>query len=163
MGVSAMLVFMTIYVITVIGVFACILQMRTADGMVERIDDLAGLSKTNSGLAIALTIFMVSLIGIPPLAGFFGKWYGFGAAMEAGLWPLVIIALIASVVGAFYYLRIMSVIWISESDTEFVEAPRTLSTICVIAAALVIPLMVVPFVSFPGLELINTAAASLFN
>jgi len=106
-GVKGMLIFMSIYTITVIGIFACILQMRIRNGMVEQISDLAGLSKTNRGLAIILTIFMFSVMGIPPLLGFFGKFFAFVPAMQAGLTWLVVLALIASVIGAFYYLRLV--------------------------------------------------------
>ena len=100
-GVKGMLIFMSIYVITVIGIFACILQMRIRNGMVEQISDLAGLSKSNKSLAIILSMFMFSVMGIPPLLGFFGKLFAFLPAMEAGLTWLVVLALIASVIGAF--------------------------------------------------------------
>jgi len=162
LGVESMLIFMVIYVVTVIGLFACILQMRIGTGPVEKIDDLSGLSKTNIGMAIILTIFMFSLIGIPPLMGFFGKWYAFGAAMEAGLIWLVVAGLIASVVGAFYYLRLVRVMWGAEPVHEFVKAPRSLTLTTIVTAALIVPVMMLPFVTAPGMGLIKTAAASLF-
>jgi len=87
-GVKGMLVFMSIYTITVIGIFACILQMRIRNGMVEQISDLAGLSKTNRSLAIILTIFMFSVMGIPPLLGFFGKFFAFRDGYSAASWLL---------------------------------------------------------------------------
>ncbi|MEE9347624.1 MAG: NADH-quinone oxidoreductase subunit NuoN [Robiginitomaculum sp.] len=162
LGVTNMLIFMTIYTVTVIGVFASILQMRIRDGMVEKITDLSGLSKTNSGLALVLTLLMLSLIGIPPLMGFWGKWFAFGAAMEAGLTWLVVVGLVASVVGAFYYLRIIRLMWFAEPTREFVDAPRSLSLIGIIATALIFPIMFLPFVSAPGMKIISKAAASLF-
>jgi len=161
-GVKGMLIFMSIYVITVIGIFACILQMRIRNGMVEQISDLAGLSKTNRGLAIVLTIFMFSVMGIPPLLGFFGKFFAFVPAMEAGLTWLVVLALVASVIGAFYYLRLVKIMWGDENEQEFVEAPKTLRGLAVISALLVFPLLLLPFVSIPAQSLISQAAASLF-
>ena len=161
-GVKGMLIFMSIYTITVIGIFACILQMRIRNGMVEQISDLAGLSKTNRGLAIVLTIFMFSVMGIPPLLGFFGKFFAFVPAMQAGLTWLVVLALVASVIGAFYYLRLVKIMWGDESEQEFVEAPKTLRGLTVISALLVFPLLLLPMVSIPAQSLISQAAASLF-
>jgi len=161
-GVKGMLIFMSIYTITVIGIFACILQMRIRNGMVEQISDLAGLSKTNRGLAIILTIFMFSVMGIPPLLGFFGKFFAFVPAMQAGLTWLVVLALIASVIGAFYYLRLVKIMWGDENEEEFVQAPRTLRGLAVITALLVFPLLLLPIVSIPAQSLISQAAASLF-
>jgi len=161
-GVKGMLIFMSIYTITVIGIFACILQMRIRNGMVEQISDLAGLSKTNRGLAIILTIFMFSVMGIPPLLGFFGKFFAFVPAMQAGLTWLVVLALIASVIGAFYYLRLVKIMWGDENEEEFVQAPRTLRGLAVITALLVFPLLLLPMVSIPAQSLISQAAASLF-
>ena len=161
LGVVSMLVFMVIYVVTVIGVFACILQMRIGDGMVERIDDLAGLSKSNTGLAIIITIFMFSLIGVIPM-GLVGKWYAFGAAMDAGMTWLVIAGLISSVAGAFYYLRLVRIMWGGEPVHEFIEAPRSLTLTTIVTAALILPVLMVPFIMAPGMNLIRNAAASLF-
>ena len=161
-GVKGMLIFMSIYTITVIGIFACILQMRIRNGMVEQISDLAGLSKTNRGLAIVLTIFMFSVMGIPPLLGFFGKFFAFVPAMEAGLTWLVVLALVASVIGAFYYLRLVKIMWGDENENEFVEAPKTLRGLAVISALLVFPLLLLPMISIPAQSWISQAAASLF-
>ena len=161
-GVKGMLIFMSIYVITVIGIFACILQMRIRNGMVEQISDLAGLSKSNRGLAIVLTMFMFSVMGIPPLLGFFGKFFAFVPAIEAGLTWLVVLALIASVIGAFYYLRLVKIMWGDENENEFVEAPKTLRGLTVISALLIFPILLLPFISIPAQSLISQAAASLF-
>src|SRR3546814_3706699 len=81
--------------------------MRQKDVMVERIEDLKGLSKTQPGMAMAMAIFMFSMAGIPPLVGFFGKFYIFLAAIEAGLYVLAVVGVLTSVIGAFYYLRIV--------------------------------------------------------
>ena len=118
-GVQGVLVYMLIYLITTLGVFACVLAMRRNGNYVETISDLAGLSKTNKGLAFMLAMLMFSLAGIPPLAGFFGKLFVFSAAVKAGLWPLAIIGVVASVVGAYYYLRIIKIMYFDEPAAAF--------------------------------------------
>lgn len=161
-GVKGMLIFMSIYVITIVGIFACILQMRIRNGMVEQISDLSGLSKSNKGLAIVLTVFMFSVMGIPPLLGFFGKWFAFAPAVGAGLVWLVVLALIASVIGAFYYLRIIKSMWFDEPVQEFVEAPASLRWMTIVCALLVLPLLILPFTAISATGFISQAAASLF-
>lgn len=160
-GVRGMLIFMSIYLITVIGIFACILQMRIRDGMVEQISDLAGLSKSNQSMAIIFTAFMLSLMGIPPLLGFFGKVYAFLPAIDAGLIGLVIFALVGSVVAAFYYLRIIKIMWFDDSEHAFVEAPRSLRVLSGLSALLVF-IMIIPYLALPAQGVITQAAASLF-
>ena len=109
-GTISVLVYLTVYVVMTLGSFLAILQLRDADGnMVEDIDSLAGLWKSRPGLATALAIFMFSLAGIPPLFGFWPKLMVFQAAIASGLLPLALIGAIASVVGAFYYLRVIKV------------------------------------------------------
>jgi len=111
-GVSATLFYLAVYVATVLGSFLAVLQLRDADGKpVESIAALAGLSQTRKGLAAALAVFMFSLAGIPPLFGFWPKLLVFWAALNAGLFPLVVIGFIASVIGAFYYLRVIKVMY----------------------------------------------------
>lgn len=161
-GLKGMLIFMSIYVISVVGIFACILQMRIRNGMVEQISDLSGLSKSNKGLAVVLSMFMFSVMGIPPLLGFFGKWFAFMPAVEAGLIWLVVLALIASVIGAFYYLRIIKSMWFDAQAHEFVEAPSSLRWVTIVSAALVMPLLILPFTAIPATSFISQAAASLF-
>ncbi|MBT1156112.1 NADH-quinone oxidoreductase subunit NuoN [Aminobacter anthyllidis] len=113
-GVRGVVIYMLIYLVMTLGTFAFILAMRRKDGNVEQISDLAGLSSTNPMMATILTILMFSLAGIPPLAGFWGKWYVFLAAINANLYALAIIGVLASVVGAFYYLRIIKIMWFDE-------------------------------------------------
>lgn len=161
-GVQGMLVFMTIYIITVIGVFAIILQMRLRNGMVEQVSDLSGLSKSNPGMAFGLTMLMVSLIGIPPWLGFFGKLFAFVPAVEAGLLWLVVIALVASVISAFYYLRIIKTMWFDEPNREFIRAPRTTRVIAIASILLVIPVLILPGISGAALGLADSAAQALF-
>lgn len=113
-GVRGVVIYMLIYLVMTLGTFAFILAMRRKDGNVEQISDLAGLSNTNPMMATILTILMFSLAGIPPLAGFWGKWYVFLAAIDANLYALAVIGVLSSVVGAFYYLRIIKVMWFDE-------------------------------------------------
>jgi NADH-quinone oxidoreductase subunit N len=118
-GVSGVVIYMLIYMVTTIGVFACVLHMRRDGKQVETIADLAGLAKTNGGLAFIFSMLMFSLAGIPPLAGFFGKLFVFMAAVKAGLWALAVIGVLASVVGAYYYLRIIKTIYFDEPKPAF--------------------------------------------
>ena len=109
-GVVAVVIYLTVYVVMTLGSFLAVLQLRDADGnMVEDIASLAGLWKSRPGLATAIAIFMFSLAGIPPLFGFWPKLLVFQAAIASGLLPLALIGAIASVVGAFYYLRVIKV------------------------------------------------------
>jgi NADH-quinone oxidoreductase subunit N len=118
-GVKSVLIYMAIYLAMTIGTFACVLCMRRNGRLVEEISDLAGLSKTQPGMALLLLIFMFSMAGIPIFAGFFGKLYVFLAAIEAGLITLAVIGVLASVVGAYYYLRIVKVMYFDEAAEPF--------------------------------------------
>ena len=117
-GVQGMLVYLAIYLFMNVGTFACILLMRRNERMVENIDDLAGLSKTNPGMALALSLFMFSMAGIPPMAGFLGKLYIFQAAVHAELYALAIIGVLSSVVAAYYYIRIIKVMYFDDVVEE---------------------------------------------
>mgnify|MGYP006187202029 CR=1 FL=1 len=111
-GVSGVALYMLIYMVMTLGTFACIMAMRQKEGgNVENIDDLAGLSTTRPFMAFVLTALMFSLAGIPPLAGFFAKYFVFVAAIEAKLYALAIIGVVASVIGAYYYLRVVKVMY----------------------------------------------------
>ncbi len=118
-GLKGVLIYMAIYVVTVIGTFCCVMSMRRQGRMVEGIDDLKGLSRSNPMMALVLAIMMFSMAGIPPLAGFFGKLYVFLAAIEAGLVGLAVIGVLSSVVGAYYYMRIVKVMYFDESAESF--------------------------------------------
>src|SRR5690606_1659553 len=113
-GVRGVVIYMLIYLAMTLGTFAFILGMRRKSGPVEEIGQLAGLYATNPVMAAILTVLMFSLAGIPPLAGFFAKWYVFLAAINAGLYTLAVIGVITSVIGAFYYLRIIKIMWFDE-------------------------------------------------
>jgi NADH-quinone oxidoreductase subunit N len=118
-GVQSVLLYMAIYVTMTVGTFGCILLMRRNGRAVENIDDLGGLSRTQPTLAAAMAVFMFSLAGIPPFAGFFAKIYVFYAAIDAGLVALAVIGVLASVVGAFYYIRIVKVMYFDETEEAF--------------------------------------------
>ncbi len=133
-GVKGVLLYMVFYLTMTIGVFVCILSMRRAEGMVERIDDLAGLSRTHPYMAYILMVLMFSLIGVPPFAGFFGKWFVFLSAVSAGLWPLAVIGVLTSAIAAFYYLRIVKVMFIDEPATGF-QRPMPLEMSAILTAS----------------------------
>ncbi len=121
-GVRGVLVYMTIYMVTVLGAFCVVLCMRRNDRMVEGIEDLSGLSRSNPLMALALALFMMSMAGIPPFAGFFAKLYVFLAAIQSGLYTLAIIGVLSSVVAAYYYLRIVKVMYFDE-PAEALDRP----------------------------------------
>ena len=124
-GIRGVLVYMTIYLAMNVGAFAVILSMRVKGAMVENIDDLAGLGRNQPMLALVMAVFMFSLAGVPPLAGFFGKFYVFMAAVDAGLYALAIVGVLASVVGAVYYLRIIKIMYFDEPGEAFEQPVRT--------------------------------------
>lgn len=138
-GLSGLLFYMVLYLITTLGIFACILSMRRPEGMVEQIDDLAGLSRTRPALAVGLTALLFSVAGIPPLAGFFGKYFVFMAAMEANLVWLAVFGAVASVVGAFVYIRMVKIIWFDEPAPSFVPVNFVPGGIVTISAILMLP------------------------
>lgn len=160
-GVSAVLIYMAIYVAMTIGAFACILMMRRRGGMTESIEDLSGLWKTNMPLAVIFTVLLFSLAGVPPLAGFFGKWFVFLAAVEAGLVWLAVVGVLASAVSAFYYLRIVWFMWFDDPAPAFErDAGPSLRFAAWGSAILMFPVLTI----FIGTlrQLAEGAAASLF-
>ena len=160
-GTRGILVYLTIYLVMTLGTFACILSMRRADGYVEEINDLAGLSRTNLPMAVLLAILLFSLMGIPPLAGFFAKFYVFMAAIKAGLYPLAILGVLASVVGAVYYLRIVKVMFFAEPEERFLPMNRLEAVVLGFAGAAVV-LFVLPQVVGPVVAAAAEAAKSFF-
>ena len=159
-GVRGVLIYLAIYLAMNAGTFVCILAMRRKEGMVEDIGDLAGLSRNQPGLAAALGIFMFSLAGIPPLAGFFGKYYVFLAAVHAGLVPLAVIGVVTSVVAAYYYLRIFKIMYFDEPAAEF-EKPLPLPMRLVLSVTALFTLL---FFLYPAplVASAKVAAAALF-
>ena len=146
LGVWSVLLYFTLYVIGVIGAFAVILSMRRSEGMVERIEDLAGLSQTRPGLALTMTALMFSIGGMPFLVGFFGKFFVFYAAVDAGLIWLVVVAVLFSTVSIAYYLRVVKVIWFDEPTGEFLPAApgvAFVSRTAGLATVVLLPFMVI--------------------
>ena len=137
-GIQGVLVYMSIYLAMTIGSFAVILSMRRGEGMVEQISDLAGLARTSPGLAFFLGLLLFSLAGIPPLAGFFAKFYVFLAAIQAGLYPLAVIGVLASVVGAYYYLRLVKIMYFDEPVGAFVPMATELRVILGVSGAFIL-------------------------
>jgi NADH-quinone oxidoreductase subunit N len=133
-GVQASLIYLAIYLVMSFGVFACIIAMRRQGTAVETIADLAGLSGRDAGYALALAILMFSMAGVPPLAGFFGKLYVFAAAIRAGLVPLAVIGVLTSVVGAFYYLRVIKVMYFDAGDPQFDKMAASVRFVMAIGA-----------------------------
>ena len=141
-GVSGVLVYMTIYIAMTLGSFLVVLQMRDANGEpVESIASLSGLSRTRPGLAAALAIFMFSLAGIPPLFGFYAKFAVFDAAVAAGLFPLAVIGIAASVIGAYYYLRVVKTMYFDDPAPAFAPSENPVEGgLIVLTAAFISPL-----------------------
>ncbi|MBT5571266.1 MAG: NADH-quinone oxidoreductase subunit NuoN [Alphaproteobacteria bacterium] len=159
-GVVGILIYLTIYLFMTIGTFGCILAMKRAGRMVEDIDSLAGLSKTNPMMAVALAVFMFSMAGIPPLGGFFAKFFVFKAAIDAELYVLAVAGLLTSVVGAFYYLRIVKLMYFDEAAEPFDKRLGREITVLVTVTALITAFF---FVGLgPVLTGAEAAAAVLF-
>lgn len=113
-GIHSVLIYMVLYSLMALGTFSCLMHLRRHGEAPVHINDLKGLSKLNPRMALALAILMFSLAGIPPLAGFFAKFAVFLAAVDAGLYPLVITGVLTTVVGATYYLRIVKVMYFDQ-------------------------------------------------
>jgi NADH-quinone oxidoreductase subunit N len=158
-GVQGVLVYMAIYVAMTLGTFACILSMRRDGVLVEEIKDLSGLAHTNPALAFFLATLLFSLAGIPWLAGFFAKWYVFVAAIKAGLFALAVLGVLASVVGAYYYLAIIKIMYFDEPAKGFGPMPAELKAVLGVSG-----LFNLLFVLYPGplVEAATAAAKSLF-
>ncbi|CAN5313990.1 NADH-quinone oxidoreductase subunit NuoN [soil metagenome] len=160
-GVAGTMSYMAIYVVMTIGSFVCVLQMRDADGKpVETIASLAGLSQSRKGLAAALAIFMFSLAGIPPLFGFWAKFLVFDAAVAAGLTGLAVFGIAASVIGAFYYLKIVKTMYFDEPAAEYAGGTSVVENglIAVCAAVIVLGYLLNPVLDSAS----AAAAAALF-
>ncbi|QFY59840.1 NADH-quinone oxidoreductase subunit NuoN [Rhizobium grahamii] len=159
-GVSGVMLYMVIYMTMTLGGFAIIMSMRRKDGtVVENVSDLAGLSTTNPFMATIFTILMFSLAGIPPLAGFFAKYFVFVAAIEAKLYALAIIGILSSVVGAFYYLRVIKLMWFDEATGEFARVSGSMRLVFGVSGLLVLAYV---FIGGPIGGAAELAAATLF-
>ncbi len=160
-GVRGVLIYLAIYLFMNLGTWAVILAMRQKGRLVEGVSDLAGLAKTHPGMALALAIFMFSMAGIPPLAGFWGKFYIFMAAINQGMVTLAVIGVLTSVVGAFYYLRIVKVMYFDDATEQLDKGIGPSLGVIMTVAAIVIA--VVTLVPAPLVDHAGAAAATLFG
>jgi NADH-quinone oxidoreductase subunit N len=158
-GVQGVLVYIAIYVTMTLGVFAVILSMRRTTGMVESIDQLAGLARTHPTMAFFLAMLLFSMAGVPPLAGFFAKFYVFVAAIHAGLYLLAVLGMVTSVVGAYYYLYIVKLMYFDEPVGEFEQMPYELRVVLAICGLFNILFCLDPA---PLIGVASAAAHSLF-
>ena len=159
-GVEGVAIYMAIYVAMTVGLFACILSLRTEAGYVENIDDLRGAAQARPFVAAIMAIIMFSLIGMPPLAGFFAKWHAFLAAIDAQLYVLAVIGVLASAVSAFYYLRVVKVMYFDEPVAKFEAVLAELNIIMAVSGFLVVTYYFT--VGSPLATFAHTAAGSLF-
>jgi NADH-quinone oxidoreductase subunit N len=158
-GVQGVLVYVAIYVTMTLGVFAVILSMRRTTGMVETIDQLSGLARTHPTMAFFLAMLLFSMAGVPPLAGFFAKFYVFLAAIKAGLYVLAVIGVVTSVVGAYYYLAIVKLMYFDEPVGKFEQMPYELRVVLAICGLFNIFFFLYPA---PLVGIASAAAHSLF-
>jgi NADH-quinone oxidoreductase subunit N len=159
-GAQGLLIYLVTYLAMTVGTFVVILSMRRREGMVEDIGELAGLSRNQPMMAASLAILMFSLAGAPPFAGFFGKFYVFVAAIEAKLYALAILGVLASVVAAYYYLRIVKIMYFDEPAEPFEQPlPRVMGVLLTAST-----LFVLFFFAYPGpiMDGAQAAAAALF-
>jgi len=161
-GTSAVLFYMAVYVVMTVGAFLCVLWMRDADGQpVEDIASLSGLSQTRPGLAAAFAIFMFSLAGIPPLFGFWPKLLVFTAAVHAGYVALAVAAILGTVIGAYYYLKVVKVMYMDEPAPAYARVRQPAQGLLILVAAIAVSplgyLLIAPLSS-----LTDRAAGSLF-
>ncbi len=159
-GAGSLLIFMTAYVIASLGLFGGVLSMRREGGMVEDINELAGLVRRQPGLASALTLLLVSVSGFPLAFGFLGKLAVIQAGVSSGMWPLVIILVLSSVIAMYYYLRIVKIMWFDEQAEDFEPVDGWVTTTVYISALVSVALLI--FVA-PFSELAETVAAGLIS
>jgi NADH-quinone oxidoreductase subunit N len=138
-GASSVLFYMAVYVVMTLGAFLCVLRMRNAAGEpLESIDSLTGLSQSRPAFAAALAIFMFSLAGVPPLFGFWPKLLVFNAAVGSGLVALAVVGILGTVIGAYYYLRIVKVMYFDEAPSRLVKVHAPVEGVLILIAALAV-------------------------
>jgi NADH-quinone oxidoreductase subunit N len=161
-GASSVLFYMAVYVVMTLGAFLCVLRMRGEDGEpLEAIDSLSGLSQSRPGLAAALAFFMFSLAGIPPLLGFWSKLLVFNAAIAEGLYALAIAGFLGSVIGAFYYIKIVKVMYFDAPGQPLAESKARLEGVLILLAAVFVSPLGYLLIGPLG-SLTDSAAGSLF-
>src|SRR5688572_21431692 len=158
-GVQGVILYLVIYMVMTLGGFACIIAMRRGAEAVEDIEALTGLARTQPGTAFLFAAILFSLAGIPPLAGFFAKYYVFLAAIEAGLYALAVIGVVTSVVGAYYYLRIVKLMYFDEPAVSIERVPGELQAVLAASGVLMIGFVVF---AAPLVDAAGAAAESLF-
>ncbi|WP_298369409.1 NADH-quinone oxidoreductase subunit NuoN [uncultured Bradyrhizobium sp.] len=158
-GAQGVLIYITIYVAMTLGTFSIILAMKRNGQALEQISDFAGLSRTNPLIAFIFAMLLFSLAGVPPLAGFFGKWYVFVAAIKANLFTLAVIGVLTSVVGAFYYLSIVKVMYFDQPLGKLDPVRVELRTVLAVAG-----IFNIFYFAYPGplVSVATAAAKSLF-
>ncbi len=157
-GTQSVLVYLAVYLFMTVGAFACILAMQGKDGMHEDIGSLAGLAKNNLPMAFVLAMILFSMAGIPPLAGFFAKFYVFAAAIDAKLYALAVIGVLASVVAAYYYLRVVKVMFFDDAQEAFLPVERGTGLVMTISGLFVLLFVLLPE---PLINAAKTAAQAL--
>jgi NADH-quinone oxidoreductase subunit N len=158
-GAQGVLVYIAIYVAMTLGTFAIILAIKRNGQPIETIKDFAGLSRTNPALAFLFAMFLFSLAGVPPLAGFFGKFYVFVAAIKAGMFTLAVVGVLASVVGCYYYLMIVKIMYFDEPVGKLDPMRGELRTVLAVAGIFNVLFFVYPA---PLVTAATAAAKSLF-
>jgi NADH-quinone oxidoreductase subunit N len=159
-GLTGVLVYMLIYMIMTAGTFGVVLSMRRDGQALEKISDLSGLSRNNPAMAYALAILMFSMSGIPPLAGFFGKFMVFKAAVGAGLYGLSVFGVLCSVVAAYYYIRIIKVMFFDEPAAKFDCAPFARRAVVAASVAFILAFIFFPS---PFVDISRDAVSVFFN
>jgi NADH-quinone oxidoreductase subunit N len=158
-GAQGVLVYIAIYVAMTLGSFAVIITMKRNGQAVEKISDFSGLSRTNPLVAFFFAMLLFSLAGIPPLAGFFAKWYVFLAAVQAKLYVLAVIGVVTSAVAAYYYLRIVKIMYFDEAAAPFDRAAPAVQAVLAVSTILMLIFWIYPS---PVVEAATSAAQSLF-
>ena len=159
-GARGTLVYLATYLFMTIGVFACILAMRRQGHPLDRIADLSGASRTNPTLALAMAVFMFSMAGVPPLSGFFGKLLVFASAVQAGMWTLAVVGIVTSVVGLYYYWRVVKVMYL---DAPALGFDRRAPSLSFVAGGMALITALFLFVLGPVVGAAQAAAAVLFR
>ncbi len=158
-GVQGVVIYMLIYMLMTLGTFACVIAMRRRGVHIEEIADLSGLARNNAGLAFVLAMLMFSLAGIPPLAGFFAKYFVFLAAVKANLMALAVIGVVTSVVGAYYYLRIVKIMYFDEPVEAFDKMDGEVKLVAYASGAFT---LLFALFAQPLIQLAAAAAQSLY-
>jgi NADH-quinone oxidoreductase subunit N len=159
-GLQSMLLFMVLYMIDVTGFFACLVALNREGRAMETMDDMAGLIREKPALGLAMTVFAFSALGLPPLSGFWAKFYVFKAAIDAGLGWVAVAGLVGSVVAAFYYLRLVKVIWFDAATGPVDRPPLEAWAVAVVAALFSFPAVMI---ALTWLDPLARAAATIFG